>query len=53
LNPDLEKPPALGLECEPEAGLPAPKLGFGFQPEPDFLSVREVEPGYDFALVGR
>jgi hypothetical protein len=42
----LLKPPGLGLECEPEAGLPAPlKLGLGFQPGPAFLSAREPELG--------
>jgi hypothetical protein len=54
----LEKPPGFGppgLEParELEAGLPGLKLGLGFQPGPAFLSAREAEFGYGFALVGR
>jgi hypothetical protein len=53
LYSDLKKPSGFGLECEPEAGLPGPKLDLGFQPGPAFLSAREAELGYGFALVGR
>ena len=46
------KAPGLGLEREPEAGLPGPpKAGLGFQPGPDFLSGRGVK-GLD-ELAGR
>jgi len=56
----LAELPGLGLEREPDAGLPGPpKLGFhptdldlsvgtpglGFHPGPAFLSAREAEPG--------
>jgi hypothetical protein len=61
LKPDFEKPPGRGLERSPEAGLfepkpglrGPPKLGLDFQSGPAFLSAREVELGYGFALVGR
>ena len=49
----LAELPGLGLEREPEAGLPGPKRVFGFQAGPAFLSAREAELGYGFALVGR
>jgi hypothetical protein len=51
--PDLEKSPGFALERTPPAGLPGPKFGLGFQPAPAFLSAREVELGYGFALLGR
>ena len=41
------------MNCEPLLGLPEPKRVFGFQPGPAFLSAREAELGYGFALVGR
>ena len=54
LYADLEKPLDLGLKRAPPTGLPGPlKLDLGFQPGPAFLSAREAELGYCFALVGR
>jgi hypothetical protein len=45
--------PEAGL-FEPKLGLRAPpKLGFDFQSGPAFLSARELELGYGFAVVGR
>jgi hypothetical protein len=42
----LAELPGLGLEREPDAGLPGPpKLGLGFHPGPAFLSAREAELG--------
>jgi len=40
----LPELPGLGFDRVPERGLDGPpKLGFGFQPGPDFLSAREAE----------